>query len=204
MMFNREDWRRLRNPILGFGVVLALVGSLAFYAESFKRQQEQAVYAQKIQLNQARQKLMSSGQEREGIVRYLPLYQALLSVGFVGEEQRIEWIETIRKLHQQHKLFSIEYTIGPQENVAPSYLPSLGNFTLHRYKMKLELGMLHEMDLLVLLNGLRGQPTPFIVRSCEMVRPNRRKISAIALTPNLHAQCELEWYTLRDPQLRTP
>lgn len=203
-MFNREDWRRLRRPLLGFGLVLVTVGLVAYYADDFKRQQEQAVYAQQIELNQAQQKYLSSGQEREGIVRYLPVYQSLLRTGFVGEEQRIEWIERIRQLHQQHKLFSVEYTIGQQEDVAPSFLPTLGNFTLHRSKMKLELGLLHEMDVLLLLNGLRSQPTPFIVRSCELVRPVGQKINTSVLTTNLQATCELEWYTLRDPQLRAP
>jgi len=203
-MFNREDWRRLRKPLLGFGLVLASVGLIAYYAEDFKHKQEQAVFEQQIQLNQARQKYLSSGQEREGIVKYLPIYQSLIRSGFVGEEQRIEWIEKIRQLHQRHKLFSIEYNIGQQENVAPSFLPALGNFTLHRSAMKLELGMLHEMDLLVLLDGLREQPTPFIVRSCEITKPIGNKINTTLLMTNMQAKCDIEWYTLRDPQLRTP
>lgn len=203
-MFNREDWRRLRKPLLGFGLVLVLVGLVAYYAEDFKRQQEQAVSAQQIQLNQARQKYLSSGQEREGIVTYLPLYQQLITSGFVGEEQRIEWIEKIRQLHQQHKLFSIEYNIEQQEKTTPSFLPNLGNFTLHRSNMTLSLGMLHELDLLALLDGLREQPTPFIVRACEITKPIGAKINTTLLTTNMQTKCTLEWYTLRDPQLRAP
>lgn len=203
-MFNRDDWRRLRQPLMVFGLVLVLVGLLDYWAENFKRQQQLALQEQQVAYHQAQQRYQSSGQEREGIVNYLPIYQNLLSMGFVGEEQRIDWIEKIRQLHQQHKLFSIEYTIGLQESVAPSYLPALGNFTLHRSVMKLEFGMLHEMDLLVLLSGLREQPAPFIVRACELARPVGQKINTAVLTVNVQARCELEWYTLRDRQLRAP
>jgi hypothetical protein len=64
--------------------------------------------------------------------------------------------------------------------------------------MKLELAMLHEGDLLTLLNGLGMQQTsPFIVRQCEMTRQNDNIGSS--LTPNMQAKCELDWMTIHEP-----
>jgi hypothetical protein len=204
MVLNQQDWKRLQTPLLVLGIALVIVGLLAYYAKGYLNEQEIAMETQRMQLNQARQKFLSSGQEREMIVQYLPKYQYLLASGFVGEERRIEWIETLRQIHLQHKLFSIDYNISQQATVRPSYLPNLGNFTLHSSTMHLEFGMLHEGDLLTLLDNLRAQFNTFVVRECTLTKPSGTKINATILTDYLKASCEIDWLTLRDPQLRLP
>lgn len=204
MSFSRNDWKRLRNPLLGLGFVLVLAGLLAFYSSNYHAQQLASRNAQQSALDQARQKYLSSGQEREMIVQYLPKYQKLIESGFIGEEQRIEWIEKLRQIHLQNKLFSIEYHIGQQEKVTPSYLPNLGDFTLYQSTMKLKMGLLHEGDILTLLDGLHEQSAPFIVMECELVRPLGAKINTKVLATNVESQCEIDWLTLKDPELRVP
>jgi hypothetical protein len=204
MSFSRKDWKRLRNPLLGLGFVLVLVGLLAYYSNAYHTKQETALKQQQEALNQARQKYLSSGQEREMIVKYLPMYQSLIARGFIGEEQRIEWIEKLRQIHLQNKLFSIEYHIGQQEKVTPSYLSNLGQFTLYQSTMKLNMSLLHEGDILTLLDGLQEQAAPYIVRECELVRPVSAKINTKVLASNVESSCELDWLTLRDPELRVP
>ncbi|HAF00574.1 MAG TPA: hypothetical protein DCO68_07900 [Methylophilaceae bacterium] len=200
MISNQQDWKRLRTPILLLGLVVILSALLAYYAYDFASQKQTALQAQQNLLKQAHQKYLSSGQERETIVKYLPLYQRLITSGFIGEEQRIEWIEKLRQIHLRHKLFSIEYNIGQQETINPDYLTQTGQFTLKRSVMKLNMGILHEADLLTLLDGLREQPTPFIVRECELVKPVGSKINTNVLTTNIQANCEIDWLTLREPQ----
>jgi hypothetical protein len=67
--------------------------------------------------------------------------------------------------------------------------------------MKLNLDMLHEGDLINLIDGLNKQGTPFIVRDCEIKRAIGAQVDTKNLTPNLRAHCEIDWLTLRDPQL---
>jgi hypothetical protein len=201
MMLTPQDWRKLRYPILGFGGALVIVGLLVSLADQYRTKNETAVQTQQNLLNQARQKFQSSGLERETIMQYLPAYNDLLVSGFIGEERRIEWIERLRQIHAQHKLFSIDYSIGLQEDYKPSFLPNMGTFTLHRSIMKLNLDMLHEGDLLSLLDGLHEQTAPFIVRDCEIKRPIGAVVNSKVLTSNLKAACEIDWLTLRDPQL---
>ncbi|MDX1916175.1 MAG: hypothetical protein SFU55_11375 [Methylophilus sp.] len=200
MISNQQDWKRLRTPILLLSLVIILSALLAYYAYDFASQKQAALQAQQNLLKQAHQKYLSSGQERETIVKYLPLYQHLITSGFIGEEQRIEWIEKLRQIHLQHKLFSIEYNIGQQETINPDYLTHTGQFTLKRSVMKLNMGFLHEADLLTLLDGLREQPTPFIVRECELTKPVGSKININLLATNIQANCEIDWLTLREPQ----
>lgn len=201
MTLTLQDWRRLRWPIIGLGAALILIGLLVSFADQYRQQNEMAMQTQQNLLNQARQKYQSSGTERDMIVEYLPQYNELLSSGFIGEERRIEWIETLRQIHSQHKLFSIDYKINLQEDYKPTFLGNLGNFTLHRSVMRLDMDLLHEGDMLTLLEGLRAQSTPFIVRDCELSRTQNAKINMSDLSANLKASCEIDWLTLRDPQL---
>ncbi|WP_047540666.1 hypothetical protein [Methylotenera versatilis] len=201
MSISRQDWRKLRNPILGLGAALILIGLLISFADQYRQKNALALQSQQNLLNQARQKYQSSGLEKETITQYLPIYNDLLASGFIGEERRIEWIENLRQIHAQHKLFSIDYSIGLQENYKPNFLLNLGNFKLNRSVMKLSLDMLHEGDLLALLDGLQEQTTPFIVRDCEITRPIGAVMNTKTISANLKAVCEIDWLTLRDPQL---
>lgn len=201
MSMTQQDWRKLRYPIIGLGAALILAGLLISFADQYRKENETALYTQQNLLNQARQKYQSSGLEKETIMQYLPAYNDLLASGFIGEERRIEWIETLRQIHHQHKLFSIDYSIGLQENYKTPFLSNLGAFVLHRSVMKLNLDMLHEGDLLTLLDGLQEQSTPFIVRECEISRPIGALINSRNVSANLKAACEIDWLTLRDPQL---
>lgn len=201
MSLSPQDWHKLRFPIIGLGAALILVGVLVSFADQYRLKNELALQTQQNSLNQARQKYQSSGLEKETIIQYLPVYNQLLVSGFIGEEHRIEWIETLRQIHAQHKLFSIDYSIGLQENYKPSFLPNLGNFTLHRSIMSLKLDMLHEGDLLALLDGLHEQTTPYMVRDCEIKRPINAVVNIKTIAANMQANCEIDWLTLRDPQL---
>jgi hypothetical protein len=201
MSLTQQDWRKLRYPIVGLGAALVLVGLLVSFADQYRTKNELALQAQQNLLNQARQQFQSSGLEKETIIQYLPMYNDLLANGFIGEEKRIEWIETLRQIHAQHKLFSIDYSIGLQERYKPSFLPNLGSFVLHRSVMSVKLNMLHEGDILALIEGLHEQTTPFIVRDCEISRPVGARVNSKDVAANMQANCEIDWLTLRDPQL---
>ena len=196
---NLQDWRKLRNPIIGLGAALILMALLVAYAEQHKTTVQQALLQQQNQLNQARQRYQSSGQEKETIVKYLPGYQRLISDGFIGEERRIEWVDNLRIIHQENKLFGINYSIASQEDYKPAFALNPGLFILHRSVMKLDLSMLHEGDLITMIEALKAkETTPFILRECEITRLAASTASKLA--PNSLASCELDWLTIREPQ----
>ena len=200
MSMTQQDWRKLRYPIIGLGVVLVFAGLLISFADQYRQENAAALSTQQNLLNQARQKYQSSGLEKETIMQYLPAYNDLLNSGFIGEEQRIEWIETLRQIHHRNKLFSIDYSIGLQENYKTPFLSNSGSFSLQRSVMKLNLDMLHEGDLLTLLDGLQMQSTPYIVSECEISRPIGAVINTTNVIANLKAVCEIDWLTLHDPK----
>lgn len=199
MKLSPQDWRKLRSPIIGLGAALILTVLLATFAEQYKSKAQQTLQQQQDELNQARQRYQSSGMEKETIVKYLPGYQRLISDGFIGEERRIEWVDKLRTIHQENKLFDINYSIASQEEYQPAFALNTGTFKLHRSVMKLDLSMLHEGDLITLIEALRAkETTPFILRQCDITRVAAN--TASKLVPNSLATCELDWLTIRELQ----
>lgn len=201
MTLTQKDWRQLRFPILGLGIALIAVGLLASYAEQYRTEKETAMLTEEGLYRNARQKFESSGLEKETIIEYLPVYNNLLARGFIGEERRIEWIERLRQIHGQYNLFSIDYSIGQQEKYKPSFVQNMGNHVMNRSVMELQLDMLHEGDLINLLEDLHKDTPPFMVRDCEITRPIGAEINSKKVVANLKAACEIDWVTLRDPEL---
>jgi len=200
MKLNKQDWRKLQTTLIVLIMVFIAVISMIISAQNFSIQQEQALQKQKNLLNLARQRFQSSGIEKETIAQYLPKYQLLINRGFVGEERRLEWVEELRNQHQILKLFSIKYSIGLQEPYSSNLAINLGGFVLNRSVMTIDLDMLHEEDILQLTEALSNRNKEvFMLRDCEITRLNNGVVLSDQLIANLHAKCELDWLTLREP-----
>jgi hypothetical protein len=200
MKLEKQDWRKLQTILIVLATVVVAVLALIVFAQYYGSQQQQAMQSQQNLLNSAKQRYQSSGIEKETITEYLPRYQALINKGFVGEERRLEWVDELRNQHQNHRLFSIKYSIGLQEPYNPSFLSNVGGFVLNRSVMKLDLDMLHEEDILRLTEALSGKDREvFMLRDCEITRLNAGGTFSKQLIANLHAKCELDWLTLREP-----
>lgn len=197
-MYTPQDWKVLRSPMLALGLALVIVGLMAYYADQYHKKQEQALLVEEQAYRQAHQQYQTSGQEKETIIQYLPVYQTLISQGFIGEERRIEWIETLRQAHQDYKLLEINYDISEQAKAPQTYLPAVAELALHQSSMKLELGLVHEGDLLNLLTELQSKFKSFIVNECEIKRVGQLDIRVDDVRENMRANCQIDWFTLRD------
>ena len=192
---------KLQTPLLIMAAVVVVCIVLVALAYRYSANQAQALSAQQNALSSARQHFQSAGVEKETITQYLPQYQALIDKGFVGEEKRIEWVEELRAQHKNYNLFDVKYNISQQEPYRPTFAANIGGFMLNRSVMKLYLDMLHEGDILQLVESLAKKNTAtFVLRDCELTRLNlNSELMSKQLIANLHAQCELDWLTLHEP-----
>ena len=198
MKLTGRDWQMLRFPLIGLGTAVLLVLAMIGYTGTLKDSAWQTLQAQQNQLDQARNRFQTSGSEKEMIARYLPPYLDLVQQGFVGEERRIEWIDDLRTINAQYKLFGINYSIGAQEARGPSFGMATGPFGLHRSVMKIEMALLHENDLLTVVDALASRHrAPLLLRDCTISR--LQKSSQNQFQPNLNAGCEIEWLTITEP-----
>ncbi|HOY71413.1 MAG TPA: hypothetical protein PL131_12130 [Methylotenera sp.] len=196
-----QEQKKLQTPLMILVVVVVICLVLIGFAYRYSTSQQQSLQAQQGLLNSAKQHFQSAGIEKETITTYLPQYQILIDKGFVGEERRIEWVDELRAQHKKHKLFGVNYSISQQEKYQPSFASNIGGFVLNRSIMKLDLDMLHEGDILQLIESLSANNTaPFILRDCELTRLNNNSEQmSRQLVANLHATCELDWLTLHEP-----
>ena len=59
MSMTQQDWRKLRYPIIGLGVVLVFAGLLISFADQYRQENATALSTQQNLLNQARLKWAS-------------------------------------------------------------------------------------------------------------------------------------------------
>ncbi|HEU0289263.1 MAG TPA: hypothetical protein VFR39_00650, partial [Burkholderiales bacterium] len=97
---NPDDLQALRNPLLALLLVLLAGASAIYYSDRLKVVARQQLVQQQNQLKDARTRLQKSGDEKDIIVRYLDGYLQLERAGFIGEEQRINWLDGLRLANQ--------------------------------------------------------------------------------------------------------
>jgi hypothetical protein len=193
---NTADLRALRNPVIAMILALALGAGFIYYLDQSLTTARRDLAGQQIQLREARTRLQRSGDENQIIVRYLSNYQYLQRLGFVGDEKRINWLEGLRLSNQQTQLFGVDYQIGAQQPYPYASELDPGQLTLQQSLMKISFRLLHEGDLLRFLGTLAKQGVGvFSVNQCVMQRIDTG--GSIRFQPNLQADCELAWITVR-------
>ncbi len=201
-----DDLQALRNPLLVLVIVLLAGAAAIYYSDRVKTVAGQQLAQQRSQLNEARTRLQKSGDEKDIIVRYLDDYRRLQRAGFIGEEQRINWLDGLRIANQQADLFGVDYQISTQAPYVHAARLNPGQITLNQSVMRLQFRLLHELDLMRFLNALSSQGGGiFSVDQCILRRIDTQGV--IRYQPNVTAECNLSWITakvgadtLRKPQ----
>ena len=193
---NQEDLQALKVPLLVLLLVLVAGAGGIYYTDRLTVTARQQLAQQQKQLKDARTRLQKSGEEKDLIVRYLDSYRQLERAGFIGEEQRINWLDGLRIANQQADLFGVTYQIGTQAPYAYAAQYNPGPITLSQSVMKLDFRLLHEADLMRFLAALSRQGGGiFSVDQCMLKRIDNRGV--IRYQPNLTAECDLSWITAR-------
>jgi uncharacterized coiled-coil protein SlyX len=193
---NAAELKALQTPLIVLVIVIGLGAGLIYQLDQTLTSTRRELAQQQAQMRDARTRLQKSGEEKDVIVRYLPNYQYLQRIGFVGDEQRLNWLEGLRLSNQQAQLFGVQYQIGSQQAYPYAAELNPGQLTLHQSLMKLDFQLLHEGDLMSFLTLLGKQGAGFFaVNECKLDRLNTG--GSIRFQPNLRAECDIAWITLR-------
>ncbi|MGH6693527.1 MAG: hypothetical protein ACREF4_22905 [Gammaproteobacteria bacterium] len=176
---------------------VVLLGALAVYSSGrLMIAARQQLAQQQIQLKEARTRLQKSGEEKDIIVRYIGGFRQLERTGFVGEEQRINWLDGLRLANQQADLFGVDYQIGAQRPYAFASEFNPGPLMLNQSIMRVRFRLLHEGDLERFFDSLALLGTGiFTVDQCLLRRIDTRGV--IRYQPNVNAECDLSWITVK-------
>jgi hypothetical protein len=198
MKFSSKDFTAMKWPAIV--LVIALVASYAMleYTSQQRLQSSKRYQNDQAALRDAQTRFQRSGDERQTVLHYLQTYRQLEKLGFVGQEQRLNWVEGLRAANEKAGLFGVDYQIGAQESFP--YLAKgdpLGE-RVRRSQMKVALGLVHEEDLMRFFGALAAQrPGIYTLNGCSLDRVTKDSAPA-ARQRNLTASCELSWMTI-DP-----
>ena len=195
MKLSRRDLKHLRLPVAACVVVIAAGVASYFVAEGKLRDAKQTAAAAAAQRAEVQTKLASASEEEREIKANLQQYQALAARGMVGAEQRLDWIDAVTAIKNERRLFNIKYSIEPQEELDYPGLKLEGNVKFLVSRVKMELLLLHEEDLLNFIDDLGRRGKPYLsVRSCDMQRESRS--GGTTLAPRLSANCVFDLITI--------
>lgn len=189
------DWGFLRQRML-LPLLCLLVGTALWSTTT--------VYRTRVDntLEAERQELASIEQERKELIRrreareqFSNTYRQLTASGIVGPDQRLQWVQALRSSAASLGLPYLRYTTGPQEVFTAPYLMAGISAPVFDSPMDLQLGLVHEMDLLRLLDKLAASPGLFHVRSCKLERLERNTAPE-SNQANLTGSCQLAWFSI--------
>ena len=192
------DWPYVRRhtlrPVLSAVVaVVALLGAL--WAHDYQKARYDELSANRNAVHEDYDALVV---QRRLVDRYHRRYQRFDELGFIGRESRLDWVETLRMTANGLSLPPLSYAIEPQIEVIPPVQSVLGgeDLQIRASKVQLELGLLHEFDLLRFFDDLQAHAPGLIkVDRCELtweVEPGSR----LNRDANLSASCAVQLYSV--------
>jgi len=191
---SRDDVRALRKPLLLFIVLLTLAAVGIHAMQQPLNDADRRLRQAQTAMRDAQIRVQLSGQEREIIARHLDRYRRLEQAGFIAPEQRINWVSGLRTANQAAGLFGIEYQIGAQRPYRGSSELNAPQLVVLESPMRLKATLLHEEDLMRLVDALAEQRLGlFVLEQCAMKRISGR--TGLRYQPQLDAECELSWLT---------
>ena len=197
-IISQETLRQLGGPAIIALVLVALgITALAVTDQMVKRADQELELAKSEKFALRTRMSRATDEERE-IREKLVDYQRLRDHGIVGDENRLDWIETIQTIKSERKLFDVRYRIEPRRAVDyPGWKPG-GEVEFMMSRMRLEALLLHEEDLVNLLGDLSSKLAPHVsIRSCRIDRTDQGKPLS-ATGPRLRSECTLDLITIRD------
>lgn len=190
----QADLKTLQTPLLVLAIVVLVAAGCIYYSNLVLHRAQARLAEQEKQLMAAQIQLHRSGEEKQVIETFLPGYQDLARAGFVGGEQRINWLDGLRVANQRTDLFGVDYQISAQQPYPYASELSPGRLQLKESIMRLRFRLLHEEDLMRFFGALAQTGAGmFAINECWLLRINTGGV--IRVEPHVAADCELAWIT---------
>ncbi|MDX1519965.1 MAG: hypothetical protein R3318_07565 [Gammaproteobacteria bacterium] len=191
------EWPAIRGAVIVFCIILLISGGMIGATLYFKHQVQLEFNRNKAMFQSISQRYLAVDQEENMIHEYYPKYVELLEQGIIGRERRLNWIEVLRAFGEETRVPMLNYRISSQNEHPFEYPVDMGQFRIYSSSMKLDLKLLHEGDLINLLNTIETNSLGLSsVDQCKL-RRSRNKTVFDVNKPNLEASCEINWFTIK-------
>ncbi len=192
---SRQLWRDLRLPLLLLLLVVGASAGIAFTTINFSNQWQQAYQQHQQQWRTLRQNHHQLEQDQQRIDTWLPAFETLRQQGFIGEEDRLAWVNALYAAADRVQLPALHHRFDAQRNYDPKGVPVSSGIKLQVSRMTIQAELLHEEDLLRLLRSLAHYTGAWYkLQHCSLQR-NRQAVAQPLVAGNLTAVCSLDWIT---------
>jgi len=192
------DWRVMRGAVILITLALLVCGALIGGSLYFKNKMDLEYRRNNAVFQSNSHRYLAVDEEERIIKEYYPQFIDLYNYGEIGQERRLDWIETLRSTGVEIKLPSLSYTIESQKTFIPNFSVNMGRYRLYKSDMSLKIQLLHEGDLFNLLNELDGKAKGlYRVSHCRLNNNIKGKLTDDPNIANVSADCLLEWFTLK-------
>ena len=197
MRLSRDELKRLLVP---FAIALAALGAggaLAWSAGQALAAAQRTLTAASAERKESTERLARIAEEEREVRQKLDVYQRLKQLNIVGEENRLEWADSIARIRRERELLDLRYVIERQKLLV-SVPGKPASVDFYSSTMRVDLALLHEDDLMRFLADLRASGNAYYaVRRCDVMRTGQA-LSGSTMAPRLRANCEIELITIRD------
>ena len=201
MKLDAKDCKHLQWAI-AFLVLMVMAGAgSVWFTLQLKKSSEVAFKQASAARLDIQTKLARAREEQQELLDKMGRFQALKDRGYIGAEQRLDWVEAIARVKVARRIFKLDYEFAPQRPADSSLLPGgakAGGFEIMSSQMRMQIHLLHEAELLAFLADLRNAVQALVhVRSCTMERIAPTTIDR-GTNAQIKAECTLEWITLKE------
>jgi hypothetical protein len=196
----KQDMPLITRPALTFLALVSACIGLYGGALLFHNAQQRTLEKIRAEMDRVEFLHLKVAEEGQTIRNYLDRYRQLALDGIISGEDRLDLLENIAGIREIYRLYPVRVEIEPQMSWSGTRAQETGDGpTLRARPVRLSLPLLHEGDLVRLLDGLSAVPGLFVTDTCVIERSS----SAVApgrpgLGENLNASCRLFWITLQD------
>lgn len=191
---------RIKKPLGLFLIVMVLAITVIAVSDSYVNHAYDGRQSENKAMRIWKNKIDGSRESNKIIDQYETHYLNLVKNHIVGEENRLNWLETIQTTANAKGLLSVKYNVGSQRLVEDrTKQHSAQGLKIYRSDMTLDMKMAHEADLFSMLNTLQEKAQGlFTVNKCIIENVAKTTDSS---SINIHAYCELSWYTFKAAEI---
>ena len=194
---NKIDWLYVRLPLIMFGLSIMVAAAVAIAGYQYEMAQSKKFESAVSTLKTTHKRYADMVSDIALLEQYRNLYSGYKSSGLVGEERRLSWIESLDTTNQVLKLPTLSYSLLPQEKFIRPGLKVSSDVKMNSSPMELTMGLLHEEDLMAVLEGLRlSIKNLFTVESCSLTRSGEISNSVNTKDTNISSKCTIRWVTV--------
>jgi len=158
-----------------------------------------AIISQDNQLSQLKQRVEQGINHEQQLVRYQAQLILMAEKGYIGEPQRLGWLQVLRETVAKFNLPQVRFTLSPTINesaLSGDEYTEQDDGLLSLTSMALDMQLMHERDFYDFMTTFKDRaPGVFRVDDCE-IKKTEENTSDKPI--HLTASCELTWLSYHD------